>query len=56
MADGSAKSKTPGILSDSIDFEVQQQNQHQESTSVNPIDEFPILDELDRLAKVSFSF
>jgi hypothetical protein len=63
VADGSLKTKTPGILSDSIDFEqdeitspIGNNNNNTESdnngTNQSLIEEFPILDELDRLAKV----
>ena len=62
-ADGSSKTTTPGILSDAKESELdealnslhssnfdQYNNNHQSATN----DEFPILDELDRLAKVRF--
>ena len=63
VADGSLKTKTPGILSDSIDFEQDEitgpignisNNTEGENNGTNQslIEEFPILDELDRLAKV----
>ena len=66
VADGSLKTKTPGILSDSIDFEQDEitgpigNNNNNNNTegdnngnSQNLIEEFPILDELDRLARVN---
>jgi hypothetical protein len=67
VADGSLKTKTPGILSDSIDFEQDEttgpiansnnfnSNADTDTNGSNQtiIEEFPILDELDRLAKVN---
>ena len=67
VADGSLKTKTPGILSDSIDFEQDETtgpitNNNNFTTNADTdtngsnqpiIEEFPILDELDRLAKVN---
>ena len=62
VADGSLKTKTPGILSDSVDFEqdeiggpiINSSNTDTDNNGSNQalIEEFPILDELDRLAKV----
>lgn len=46
IADGCPQTTTPGIISDSIE------NDTEEASSSNTNDGFPILDELDRLAKV----
>lgn len=70
IADGNTKTKTPGLLSEhkeneleengfnssntkaNFDNEVSSSNTHSTTNTTNNLDEFPILDELDRLAKV----
>lgn len=61
VADGNSKSTTPGILSDAKELELEEKMLNQDmntpnsvtSTTTNGSDEFPILDELDRLARMS---
>ncbi len=65
MADGNTRSTTPGLLSDLRENELDESggtlkneindNLNNESNNKNINDEFPMLDELDRLAKVFFS-
>lgn len=62
MADGNTRSTTPGLLSDLRENELEEgggilkneniDNLNNESNNKNINDEFPMLDELDRLAKV----
>jgi hypothetical protein len=62
MADGNTRSTTPGLLSDLRENELEDggsmlksennDNVNNESNNKNINDEFPMLDELDRLAKV----
>jgi hypothetical protein len=65
LADGNVKNTTPGILSDAKESELEEafnsfnaSNFLNDETSNNNSsvtnDEFPILDEIDRLAKVNF--
>ncbi len=68
MADGNVRSTTPGLLSDVRESEMEDgtisfPNSHEDNilhetkNNVNNVqDEFPILDELDRLAKVRYVF
>lgn len=69
VADGNTRTSTPGILSDVKELELDEHNgatngglgpptttsdeQNYNNTTATSVDEFPILDELDRLAKVS---
>nr|AWV66672.1 phosphatidylinositol 3-kinase catalytic subunit type 3 isoform X1 [Brachionus koreanus] len=60
VGDGNSKSTTPGLLSDQREFEIEEMiDSHQNSDEAanlgqaNGLEEFPMLDELDRLAKLS---
>nr|AWV66648.1 phosphatidylinositol 3-kinase catalytic subunit type 3 [Brachionus plicatilis] len=57
VGDGNLKSTTPGLLSDQRELEIEELSQNVDeginSGQGNGLEEFPMLDELDRLAKLS---
>ncbi|CAF0722147.1 unnamed protein product [Brachionus calyciflorus] len=62
VGDGNSKTTTPGLLSDQKEFEIEELNGQTQNISLDEpvnsvqtvgLEEFPMLDELDRLAKMS---